>query len=395
MIQHKILAKEEKNKMASNGKSPGMLLRNAGIFNPILVQAVGLCPVVAMATSVKSAVLLALISAVIITLSEFFASLLLKPVPRWVRIGIYIILGGIIVSPLMILIERTNAPLFGSLGIYLPIMAVNSLNVLRCERFAVKIPPLSALLDGITASVGYSAVLIISGLIREVLGSGSVFGFKFFDGHTLSGLLLPFGGFIVLGFAGAALRALIAKFWPKYLDKKQPKPGSKKKREVSHEPKVFVTPTPTDIPDFTADEALFSLDEISAESDESVEEITEIYAVEAAAEPEASEVAVHTENIEEPLQEDAGIPQQEETVAESEPITEAENEIEIEAEPEEEKAEENHTVFKELSLSDINSSEINTTNVSSFSENDDELEMLMNRSIGDILDKHKKEDTKE
>ena len=129
--------------MASNNKAPGLLMKNAGIFNPVLVQAVGLCPVVAMATSVRSAALLAGISAVIITLSEFFASLFLKAVPRWVRIGIYIILGGAIVVPFMIFIERTNASLFGSFGIYLPIMAVNSLNVLRCERFAVKISPLT------------------------------------------------------------------------------------------------------------------------------------------------------------------------------------------------------------------------------------------------------------
>ena len=60
--------------MASNKKSPGMLMHNAGIFNPVLVQAVGLCPVVAMATSLRSAALLAVVSAVIVTLSEFIAS---------------------------------------------------------------------------------------------------------------------------------------------------------------------------------------------------------------------------------------------------------------------------------------------------------------------------------
>ena len=79
----------------ASGKSPGMLMHNAGIFNPVLVQAVGLCPVVAMATSLRSAALLAVVSAVIVTLSEFIASLFLKRVPRWVRIGIYIILAQI------------------------------------------------------------------------------------------------------------------------------------------------------------------------------------------------------------------------------------------------------------------------------------------------------------
>ena len=90
--------------MASNGKSPGMLMRNAGIFNPVLVQAVGLCPVVAMATTVSGAAILAAISAVIITVSEFIASLFLKSVPRWIRIGIYIILGAALILPFMIFI---------------------------------------------------------------------------------------------------------------------------------------------------------------------------------------------------------------------------------------------------------------------------------------------------
>lgn len=348
--------------MASHGKSPGLLLRNAGIFNPVLVQAVGLCPVVAMATSVKSAALLAAISAVIITLSELTASLFLKKIPRWVRIGIYIILGGAIVAPFMILIERTNAPLFGSLGIYLPIMAVNSLNVLRCERFAVKIPPLAALLDGITASVGYAAVLVVVGFIREVLGSGSIFGFRFFEGRTMSGLLLPFGGFIMLGFSGAILRVLISKFWPKFLDKKQPKPGAAKKHNSTK--KQSVAQAPVQIPDFEADEPTFTLDDLSENEDE---------------QPQNDEASENTTG-EEPAQQSA------------EPITEAQPEVDpaqnspIEpTEPEATAETKEHSAYKELSFADLDSADV-TAKTSSGS--DDELEKLMNRSIGDVLDKH-------
>ena len=350
--------------MASNSKTPGILLRNAGIFNPVLVQAVGLCPVVAMATSVKSAALLAAVAAVIITLSELIASLFLKPVPRWVRIGIYIILGGAMVSPLMILIEKLNAPLFGELGIYLPVMAVNSLIVLRCERFAVKIKPASALLDGLTASAGYAAVLLAVGIVREILGKGSLFGLTLYSGRTLTGLLLPFGGFIMLGFFSAALRALITKYWPKYLDKKQPKPGAKKhklttKPETKPQPAPGQKPRVQTVPEFTADEAVFTLEEIAEQPEE-----------EETAPPEPAEPA-----------------KEEETEA----VEEA-PEIQPEAEPAEEKEEKKEVGFKELTIDDIDSEATSDTD---YSDSDDELEMLMGRSIGDILQNSEKEENKE
>ncbi len=397
--------------MASNSKAPGLLLRNAGIFNPVLVQAVGLCPVVAMATSVRNAALLAAVSAVIITLSELIASLFLKPIPRWIRIGIYIILGGAVVAPLMILIERSNAPLFGELGIYLPIMAVNSLNVLRCERFAVKIPPLSALLDGLTASVGYSLVLLFVGLVREILGSGSIFGFEFFEGRTFNGLLLPFGGFLVIGFAGAALRALIAKFWPKYLDKKQPKPGSKKKTD--RRPEIKTAPV-VDVPEFTADENPFTLEEISAEpatADEqetyiptpvqpepkpvsepepvAVSEPAEAPVEAAPAEPVVVEQPEETQTIEEQSAEQEA--QAEEPV--EEPVTEP-----VEEEPVQDTEPEQKPTYKELTLDDIDSAPATPkkpAEKTDFADFDDELEALMSRSISDVLVKPKKEDDEE
>lgn len=364
--------------MASNSKSPGMLMRNAGIFNPVLVQAVGLCPVVAMATSVSSAALLAAVSAVIITVSEFIASLFLKAIPRWIRIGIYIILGAAIVSPLMIFIESTNNPLFSSLGIYLPIMAVNSLNVLRCERFAVKISPFKALIDGLTASVGYAAVLIVCGFIRELLGNGTLFGVEIFKGRTMSGLLLPFGGFLILGFAGAALRALIAKFWPKYLDKKQPKPGNKKKGHApdSSDKKTSDKPASQHIPEFTADESPFTLDEL----DNNPEEQATTPVAEANAEVEASpyeQAEAEQDSAEEAVQEAS---------AETADNYEA---AEDNSEPTEEVNKEK--AFADLTIDDISSD----TEDANYSDGDDDLEELMNRSIGDILTKQKKEDDEE
>lgn len=336
--------------MAENGKTPGTLLRNAGIFNPVLVQAVGLCPVVAMATTLKGAALLSVVAAIAITFSEFIASAFLKVIPRWIRTGIYIIIGCALVVPVMYLIEKVNPELFGTLGIYLPVMAVNSLLVLRCERFAVRIKPLAALADGATASVGYAAVLLLVGTIREIIGSGSIAGFRLWEGRTLTGMLLPFGGFIVIGFAGAALRSIISAYWPKYLDKKQPKPRQGKKVHAPKpEPKVSITEI---LPDLTPEETDISFDDITAEAEETQAPAEEAQAVE----------------VEE----------------------KAEDRTEEENEPEENPEPEKHTQYEELKIEDVTveAAKPQATQSKHYSFDDiedDELEKLMSRSMDDVF----------
>lgn len=377
----------------ASGKSPGMLMRNAGIFNPVLVQAVGLCPVVAMATSVNNALLLAVVSAVIITFSEFIASLLLKSVPRWIRIGIYILLGAAIVSPFMIFIERINAPLFSSLGIYLPIMAVNSLNVLRCERFAVKISPFKALADGITASVGYAAVLLVVGFFRELLGSGTLLGKTIFENPAMSGLILPFGGFLILGFASAALRTMIAKFWPKYLDKKQPKPGSKKKHHNENDKKPANKPANNIIPEFTADETPFTLEELETIDEDSTptEEIRAEAEVKVKPEPSAETPAATV--AEEPAEPKQPVEESADKTAVEDTHTENTNTIVENSDENTAPSEEHKVVFTDLTIDDIKSDD--GTEDSKYANTDEDLDSLMNRSIDDILTKPKKEEDEE
>lgn len=341
--------------MAENSKNPGLLLRNAGIFNPVLVQAVGLCPVVAMATTIKGAALLSIVAAVAITLSEVIASAFLKVIPRWVRTGIYIIIGCALVVPIMYLIEKVNPELFGTLGIYLPVMAVNSLLVLRCERFAVRIKPLAALADGAAASAGYAAVLLLVGAIREIIGSGAIAGFKFWEGRTLTGLLLPFGGFLMIGFAGAALRSLISAYWPKYLDKKQPKPRhGKKVHAPKPEPKVSIAAI---LPDLTPEETDINFDDIPADIQPESEPKTE------------TEEAIVSEEATEAV--------------------EAEEKTETENEPEEKPEPEKHTEYKELKMEDVTvetKPEAAEEKHYSFDDvADDELEKLMSRSMDDVF----------
>ena len=362
--------------MTNRTKAPGTLLRNAGIFNPVLVQAVGLCPVVAMATSLRGAALLALVAAVVITLSEVIASLLFRRIERWVRIALYILLGSVLVLPFMAFLEKNEPELFSSLGLYLPIMAVNSLVVLRCERFAVKIRPIKALRDGLTASFGYAAVLILVGLLREALGSGSIGGFVFRPNNNFAGLLLPFGGFLIIGFLAALLRSLISAYWPKYLDKKQPKPQPRRKR-----PKKPVPPAPEALPDLTPDDSPYSLEEIEATpyGAEQTDGVTETEA----------EQAVYT-------------PLQPEPESQPEPKPEPEPESQPESKPEPEPEQEEPSVevvvpeLAPLTMEELTAPQVGDVFTKTGAEppkkpangssGDQDLEALFNRSLDDVLE---------
>lgn len=97
----------------------------------------------------------------------------------------------------------------------MPLLAVNSLIALHCERFAVKHNFKATALDAVSAGFSYAAVILIVGVVREILGSGTVYSVKLNIPVKLPGLLMPFGGFLLLGFMAAALKAIINKNTPK------------------------------------------------------------------------------------------------------------------------------------------------------------------------------------
>jgi Na+-translocating ferredoxin:NAD+ oxidoreductase subunit E len=193
-----------------------IFLRGSLIHNPVLVQVIGICPVVAAAVSFRAAALLAVIYSLILIVTQVIASAFLKRIVRWVRVAVYLIIGLIIVSPFIYYLEKYDIGIRITLGIYLPLLAANSLAALRCEKVAVRNTVKYSFFDAIAASAGYSAVLLLVGFIRELLGSGSIFENPIGFLPRASGMLMPFGGFIVLGFMAALLRAYIIRRYPKY-----------------------------------------------------------------------------------------------------------------------------------------------------------------------------------
>ena len=176
--------------------------------NPILMQSLGLFPAVALAGSLKSAVIVALAAALILIVMELLTALLFKRLPFWLRIGLYVLLSYGMLAGGMAACDRFFPNLLGSLSGYLPLLAVNALTVYRCETCAARNRLGTSLLDAAGASLGYGAVLLLIGLLRELLGAGTIWGRPVFAGPMATGLLMPFGGFLLLGFLAAAVKWL-------------------------------------------------------------------------------------------------------------------------------------------------------------------------------------------
>lgn len=190
-------------------------IRNSALIkNPLLFEAIGLCPVVAIAVSLRSALFLSVITAVEMVVCEVLASLLLKNVRRYWRVALYVLFGIAIIFPITYITGRFFPELTINLGVYLPLMAVNSLVALHCERVAVKRTIKESLVDALSASISYGTVAILVGVIREILANGTIMGINLNMPVHFSALSMPFGALLILGFMAAVLKAFINKKYP-------------------------------------------------------------------------------------------------------------------------------------------------------------------------------------
>lgn len=199
----------------SNKNSTLKTIRNSALIkNPLLFEAIGLCPVVAIAQSLKLAVFLAVVTAVELVVCEVLASKFLKNVRRYWRVALYTVFGVAIIFPTMYLTNKIFPDLSANFGVYLPLMAVNSLIALHCERVAVKNDVKTSFIDAASAALSYGVVAIIVGFIRELLANGTVWGHSLNTPVTLSAFSMPFGGLILMGFLAAGLKAYISVKFP-------------------------------------------------------------------------------------------------------------------------------------------------------------------------------------
>lgn len=190
-------------------------IRNSALVkNPLLFEAIGLCPVVAIAYSLKLAVFLAVVTAIELIVCEVLASKLLKNVRRYWRVALYTLFGVAVIFPIMYMTNRLFPSLSANFGVYLPLMAVNSLIALHCERVAVKNDVKTSLIDAVSASLSYGVVAIIVGFLRELLANGTIWDHSFNIPFRIPAFLMPFSGLLIMGFLAAGLKAFISAKYP-------------------------------------------------------------------------------------------------------------------------------------------------------------------------------------
>ncbi len=149
--------------------------------NPTFVQMLGMCPTLAVTTSAINGAGMGLTTAIILTLSNLFISILRKQIPDKVRIPAYIVIIASFVTMIQFLLQAYIPSLYESLGLFIPLIVVNCIILGRAESYASKNKPLPSVFDGIGMGLGFTVGLTVIGTIRELLGAGSVFGFSVVD----------------------------------------------------------------------------------------------------------------------------------------------------------------------------------------------------------------------
>lgn len=179
--------------------------------NPTFVQLLGMCPTLATTTSVSNAIGMGLAATAVLCCSNLFISLLRKFIPKQIRIVSYIIIISGFVTAVELLMHAYLPALYSALGIYIPLIVVNCIILARAEAFASKNKPLPSVLDGLGMGLGFTGALCIIAFVRELLGNGTVLGFKIPLYEPAVIFVLPAGAFLTLGMLLALIQWMRAR----------------------------------------------------------------------------------------------------------------------------------------------------------------------------------------
>ncbi len=146
--------------------------------NPTLVLMLGMCPTLAVTTSCMNGFGMGVSTLVVLVMSNLVISALRKVIPDDVRLPAYIVIVASLVTVVELLMEAYVPSIYSALGIYIPLIVVNCIILGRAEAYASKNPPLLSAMDGLGMGLGFTISLSVIGLIRELLGAGTVFGMQ-------------------------------------------------------------------------------------------------------------------------------------------------------------------------------------------------------------------------
>ena len=196
--------------------------------NPVFVQLLGMCSTLAITTSLFNGIGMGLSVTIILICSNVLISALRKIIPNEIRIAAYIVIIAGFVTIVDLLLQAFLPDLANSLGVFIPLIVVNCIILGRAEAFASKNTVLASALDGLFQGIGYTVALVLMCVVRELLGSGTFGGGLLGPGGAgiqiipqpfpAMQIVMPVGGFLVLGFVLAGCTKLM-----KHLEKKNKK----------------------------------------------------------------------------------------------------------------------------------------------------------------------------
>lgn len=183
-----------------------------GIFdeNPTFRLALGMCPTLAITYRASNGVGMGLATTFVLVFSNLVISLLRRVIPERIRIPMFIIIIAAFVTIVEMVMHAFLPELYDTLGVFISLIVVNCIIFARAEAFAFKNPPLKSAVDGLGMGLGFTLAITIVAAIRELLGSGTVFGRQLMPPgyEPMAFVVSPAGGFVILGLALAAVNRI-------------------------------------------------------------------------------------------------------------------------------------------------------------------------------------------
>ena len=179
--------------------------------NPTFVLLLGMCPTLATTTSAVNGMSMGLATMFVLILSNMVISAIAAYIPDKVRIPSYIVVIATFVTLLQFVMQAYVPDIYETLGLFIPLIVVNCIVLGRAEAFANKNSVIDSALDGIGIGLGFTTSLTLLGVVREILGNGSVFGLKFIEGDGILAFVLAPGAYLVLAYLIVIFRKLTTK----------------------------------------------------------------------------------------------------------------------------------------------------------------------------------------
>jgi electron transport complex protein RnfE len=186
----------------SSSENMDLLLRKIWEENPVFVQLLGMCPVLAVSNSVMNALSMGMATLFVLVMSSTLVSMLRKVIPRQVRIAAFILIIATFVTVAEYVIQAVSLEIHKSLGAFISLIVVNCIILGQAESFASRNSVAKSVIASIGTGTGFIVAIFFMGAVREVLGSGTFAGINLFGPNFQPWvvMILPAGGFFVLGF---------------------------------------------------------------------------------------------------------------------------------------------------------------------------------------------------